>query len=306
VLPTINAKGVLPAGHPLLAGSIQSTQSGRALVREADVVLAVGTELGETDYDTVFDGGFAIPGSLIRIDIDAAQLARNHRPALAIAGDAHAALASLQAAITTTATEAGWGAERAQRAWASACAEFDAPTTSLAALIEQLAEQLPGAIFLGDSTQTVYAGNLSFNPAAPRRWFNASTGYGTLGYGLPAAIGAQLAAPKAPVVALVGDGGLLFTLSELACAVEARLPVIVLLWNNQGYGEIKKYMLRHSVQTIGVDLVTPDFIAIARGFGCHAESVANPQQLAAALERTAGRAVPSLIEIDEATWTGSQ
>jgi acetolactate synthase-1/2/3 large subunit len=306
VLPTINAKGVLPAGHPLLAGSIQSTQSGRALVRDADVVLAIGTELGETDYDTVFDGGFAIPGSLIRVDIDAAQLARNHRPALAIAGDAHSTLAALQTAITTTAADAEWGAERAQRAWAGACAEFDAPTRSLGTLIEQLAEQLPGAIFMGDSTQTVYAGNLSFNPAAPRRWFNSSTGYGTLGYGLPAALGAQLAAPGAPVVALVGDGGLLFTLSELACAVEARLPVIVLLWNNHGYGEIKKYMLNRSIATIGVDLFTPDFVAVARGFGCHAECVVSPQQLAAALERTAGRTVPSVIEIDEATWFGQQ
>lgn len=302
VLLTINAKGLLPAEHPLLAGSIQSTRAGRAMVREADVVLAVGTELGETDYDTVFDGGFAIAGRLIRIDIDAAQLTRNHRPDVAMVADARNALDALQASVRTAASEAGWGAGRAQRAWADACAEFDAPTRSLAALIELLAERLPGAIFIGDSTQTVYAGNLSFNPAAPRRWFNSSTGYGTLGYGLPAALGAQLAAPGTPVVALVGDGGLLFTLSELACAVEAQLAVIVLLWNNQGYGEIRKYMLRHEVEPIGVDLATPDFVAIARGFGCHAERVADASQLTAALARTAGRTLPSVIEIDEATW----
>ena len=302
VLLTINAKGLLPAGHPLLAGSIQSTRAGRALVREADVVLAVGTELGETDYDTVFDGGFAIAGRLIRVDIDAAQLARNHRPDVAMVADARNALDALQASVQTAASEAGWGTGRAQRAWADACAEFDAPTRSLAALIELVAERLPGAIFIGDSTQTVYAGNLSFNPAAPRRWFNSSTGYGTLGYGLPAALGAQLAAPGTPVVALVGDGGLLFTLSELACAVEAQLAVIVLLWNNQGYGEIRKYMLRHEVEPIGVDLATPDFVAIARGFGCHAERVADASQLTEALARTAGRTLPSVIEIDEATW----
>jgi len=107
------------------------------------------------------------------------------------------------------------------------------------------------------------------------------------------------------VVALVGDGGLLFTLSELACAVEERLPVIVLLWNNRGYGEIKKYMLRHDVATIGVDLVTPDYLAIARGFGCAAERVANESELAAALARQHGRDGPCLIEIDEATWLGA-
>jgi acetolactate synthase-1/2/3 large subunit len=302
VLLTINAKGLLPAGHPLLAGSIQSLQAGRALAREADVVLAVGTELGETDYDTVFDGGFALPGELIRIDIDPAQLARNFKPAIAIAADAAFALEALKAAVRGGTAEPGWGTRRVEVARAAARAELDAPTRNLGALIDQIAHQLPGAIFMGDSTQTVYAGNLTFDAASPRRWFNASTGYGTLGYGLPAALGAQLAAPDAPVVALVGDGGLLFTLSELACAVETELPVVVLLWNNQGYGEIKKYMQRHGVATIGVDLRTPDFVAIAQGFGCLAERVADPAQLRAALARTRGRKVPSVIEIDEAAW----
>ncbi|HEU0201654.1 MAG TPA: 5-guanidino-2-oxopentanoate decarboxylase [Burkholderiaceae bacterium] len=302
VMLTINAKGLLPAGHPLLAGSIQSLQAGRALAREADVVLAVGTELAETDYDTVFDGGFALPGQLIRIDIDPAQLARNFKPHVAIAADAALALEALHHAVSAGNAQPGWGAQRAEAARSAARAELDAPTRCLGALIEQVAHELPGVIFMGDSTQTVYAGNLTFDAAAPRRWFNASTGYGTLGYGLPAALGAQLAAPAAPVVALVGDGGLLFTLSELACAVEAELPVVVLLWNNQGYGEIKKYMQRHGVATIGVDLRTPDFVTIAQGFGCFAERAADPAQLRAALARTRGRKAPSLIEIDEAAW----
>jgi len=299
---TINAKGLLPAEHPLLAGSIQSTPAGRALAAEADVVLAVGTELGETDYDTVFDGGFRLGGTLIRVDIDPAQIGRNFKAGIGIVADAALALASLHSALPAPARAPAWGAERTRAAREAAWRDFDAPTRSLAALVELVAQTLPGAIFMGDSTQTVYAGNLSFNPDAPRRWFNASTGYGTLGYGLPAALGAQLAAPGQPVVALVGDGGLLFTIAELASAVEAQLPVVVLLWNNQGYGEIKKYMLRHAVATIGVDLYTPDFVAIASGFGCHAERAADPAQLRAALLASRGRRVPSLIEIDEAAW----
>jgi acetolactate synthase-1/2/3 large subunit len=301
---TINAKGLLPAEHGLLAGSIQSTPAGRALASQADVVLAVGTELGETDYDTVFDGGFKLPGQLIRVDIDPGQLTRNFPPTLAIAADAALTLASIHTALAGAvgSVEPNWGAPRAAIARSAAWAEFDAPTRSLDLLVELAAQILPGAIFMGDSTQTVYAGNLTFNPDAPRRWFNASTGYGTLGYGLPAANGAQLAAPGTPVIALVGDGGLLFTLPELATAVEARLPVILLLWNNRGYGEIKKYMLRHQVATIGVDLVTPDFVAIAQGFGCHAERATDPAQLRAALERCKGRSLPTLIDIDEAAW----
>ncbi|WP_239515623.1 thiamine pyrophosphate-dependent enzyme, partial [Klebsiella pneumoniae] len=78
----------------------------------------------------------------------------------------------------------------------------------------------PDARFVGDSTQTVYSGNHLVDLDEPRRWFNASTGYGTLGYGLPAAIGAKLGEPGRPVVSLMGDGGLQFTLPELASAVE--------------------------------------------------------------------------------------
>src|SRR6218665_978178 len=88
---TINGKGLLPADHPLLIGSNQSLVPVRELAAEADVILAIGTELGETDYDVVFNGGFALNGELIRIDIDAQQLVRNHAPTLAIHSDARLA-----------------------------------------------------------------------------------------------------------------------------------------------------------------------------------------------------------------------
>src|SRR5690606_15231861 len=91
---------------------------------------------------------------------------------------------------------------------------------------------LPDARFVGDSTQTVYSGNHLVELDSARRWFNSATGYGTLGYGLPAAIGARLGDPTRPVICLIGDGGLQFTLPELASAVEAKVPLVVLLWNN--------------------------------------------------------------------------
>jgi len=164
---------------------------------------------------------------------------------------------------------------------------------------------LPGVIVVGDSTQPVYGGNLSYEPAEPHSYFNSSTGYGTLGYGLPAALGAKLGAPERPVVALIGDGGIQFTIGELATAVELGLPVPILIWNNHGYGEIKQYMADRNIPQIGVDIYTPDFQTIARGFGCaalRAESFAH-------LERSLREAVtakgPTVIEIDEAvarTW----
>ena len=154
-------------------------------------------------------------------------------------------------------------------------------------------------IIAGDSTQPVYSGNHLYESESPRSWFNSSTGYGTLGYGLPAAIGAKLALPDRPVVALIGDGGIQFTLPELASAVEAGAPIIVLLWNNSGYGEIKRYMENRDIPTIGVDIYTPDFLTIARGFGCHAVAPASFEELREQLQAAAAASRPTIIEVRE-------
>ncbi|MNP18000.1 putative 2-ketoarginine decarboxylase AruI [compost metagenome] len=141
----------------------------------------------------------------------------------------------------------------------------------------------------------------------PRRWFNASTGYGTLGYALPAAMGAWLGSAgqvgeRAPAVCLIGDGGLQFTLPELASAVEAQVPLIVLLWNNQGYEEIKKYMVNRAIEPVGVDIHTPDFIGVAQALGAAAEQVADVAQLQAALGLAVERKGPTLIQVDQNQW----
>jgi acetolactate synthase-1/2/3 large subunit len=162
-------------------------------------------------------------------------------------------------------------------------------------------EALPGVIVVGDSTQPVYSANLFYRPERPRSYFNSATGYGTLGYALPAAIGAKLGQPERPVVGLIGDGGLQFTVGELATAVELALPLTILLWNNRGYGEIKQYMAARGIPQIGVDIYTPDFLAIARGFGCQAvraESISHLQEQLRQAQQVAG---PTLIEIDETT-----
>lgn len=307
---TINAKGLLPPRHPLLLGSNQSTAATRALVCEADVVLAIGTELGETDYDTVFDGGFRIPGKLIRIDIDAQQLARNYPPSLSLLSDAASALQGLmqqlRSPLEPARHDASWGNSRVAALRGEVDASLDHPARMQHRMLEAVASALPDAIYVGDSTQPVYTGNITFDAATPRSWFNSSTGYGTLGYALPAAIGAKLAMAGRPVICLIGDGGLQFTLPELASAVEAGAPVIILLWNNNGYGEIKKYMQNRAIEPVGVDIYTPDFLAIARGFGCAAQHVATAAELAGTLRLAASADRPTLIEIRETEWTGQE
>ena len=162
-------------------------------------------------------------------------------------------------------------------------------------------QALPGAIIVGDQNQPIYSANLFHEPERPRSYFNAATGYGTLGYALPAALGAKLAAPERPVVAVIGDGGLQFTIGELATAVELQLPVPILVWNNRGYGEIRDYMAARGIPQIGVDIYTPDFLAIARGFGCEALRAETLDQLAEALRQSQRRKRPTVIEIEETT-----
>jgi len=165
--------------------------------------------------------------------------------------------------------------------------------------VEAARDALPEALLVGDSTRPVYAGNLGFAAAAPGSWFNAATGYGALGYGLPAAIGAGLAQPDRPVLCLCGDGGLQFTLAELGSAIEAGVPPILLLLNNFGYGEIKSAMQAAGVTPVGVDLHTPDFQALARAYGWSAELLGRPEDLPERLRAAWRRRHPTLIEMRE-------
>src|SRR5690606_1153648 len=144
---------------------------------------------------------------LVRIDIDDGQLRR--RPAtVAIEADAPRALAALGRAVGESRKVARDGGEsRAEAARVAARAELDPYMQPQLAAVEMIRDTLPGAIIVGDSTQPVYAANLYYDHDVPAGWFNAATGFGALGYGPPAAIGAALARPGAPVICLTGDGG---------------------------------------------------------------------------------------------------
>ena len=293
---TINAKGVLPAGHALSLGSRLPHPPVLDALARADVVLAIGTELGETDT-LLFDAKLELAGKVVRIDIEQQQLTRNIMPHLAICSDAGSAMRALcQALHGHVPADAR---ARVQALRQAADAHLDDAYRGHGRLLQLIAETLPGVVIVGDSTQPVYGANFLFETDAPRRYFNSSTGYGTLGYALSAALGAKLARPDSAVVCVIGDGGLQFSIGELATAVELGLPLPILLWNNRGYGEIRRYMTEREIPAIGVDIYTPDFIAIAGGYGCRALRAENAGALRTALAEAAQAAAPTLIEIVE-------
>lgn len=298
---TTNARGLLPPEHSLLLDGVQSSAHGRALFAEADVVLAVGTELGETDYDFFGLGPLALNAPLIRLDIDPLQILGAARADVGLLGDAEQGVQALLAALPQAATS-DWAQPGVARVNAAERASWSSRQNVMQQMLDTLRDSLPAPIVVGDSTQPVYQGALGYRAPQANSWFNAGTGFGTLGYGLPAAIGAKLALPERPVIAVVGDGGMQFSSAELIAAREAGAGVIVVLWNNHCYAEIRDYMTARDIPPLGVDILPPDFAALAKS--CHVQHlpVASREQLSEVLASLADTRQPVLLELDAAAF----
>ena len=256
VLMTVAGKGLLPDRHALSLGATWPEGATRTMLARADLVLALGTELAETDHWADRPG---IPGKIVRVDLDLAKLhdpLPAELPLLADAGLAAAdILDSLGAGQAT-----GWGGRAADEVSAvrraiDAAAERTQP--GFRSALGALREALPAdAVIATDMTQLAYAANSGLPVDRPRSYLHP-VGFGTLGYALPAAIGAKVAAPDRPVIAVAGDGGFLFTLAELGTAVELGLSLPIVLWDNDGLGQIRDDMIARQMPQIGVNPQQP-------------------------------------------------
>jgi len=144
-----------------------------------------------------------------------------------------------------------------------------------------------------------------FNTHKTGRWFNSSVGFGTLGYSLPAATGAAIAAAGNPVVCLIGDGGLQFVLGELGALKDTGLPVAVVVWCNGGYREIKTSMENAQVSAVGVEFAVPDFVAVAQAYGIAGVRADSCVDLCQAINHYHQRGQAVLIEVNEAELMAS-
>ncbi|MDQ6816488.1 MAG: thiamine pyrophosphate-dependent enzyme, partial [Actinomycetota bacterium] len=299
VLTTANGKGVVPEDHPVSLGARLNFPVSRELVEGADVVVAIGTELAQSD---LWDGPLRLRGRLIRIDIDPAQAHRNARSELAVIADAEAAAGELCAALAGRdhADLAHQAAARARRALEPEVERQAAPwLESLATIRDATARD---AIFTADSAMACYYGALPSLPVYVPDGFIYPSGLGTLGFSVPAAIGAKLAAPERQVVALSGDGGLMFTVAELASAAALGLSLPVVVYANRGYGEIRREMTARGNESVGVDLTPPELPLLARGLGCAGVRATDGKALAEEVIAALERPVPTLIEVSEAGW----
>jgi thiamine pyrophosphate-dependent acetolactate synthase large subunit-like protein len=293
VVGTINGKGVFPEDHPLSAGAGLTRAVVRELVEDSDVVLVVGSGLSPAE---LWLGPLPLAGKLVRIDIDAAQVVTNALPDVAVVGDAAVALAGLEERLGD---RAGDG-ERAARWRARHLEEARGLAARWSWILDGIGEALGrDGIVAGDSAMVCYHAAVAALPAYRPASFLYPTGYGTLGYGLPAAIGAKLGRPEARVIGLLGDGGVMFTIAELAAAAQLRLPLPVVVVDNGGYGEIRNEMAERGHPVHAVDLDSLDFAALGRVLGCEGVTVEDQGALAEALERGFAADRPTVLHVLE-------
>lgn len=277
VVLTGNAKGVLPSSHPLCAENTLVFGRIQREIEAADVVLVVGSELSDTD---LYNDGRALnfSGSVVRIDLDGEQIRRRVEPRVALVGDARETLSVLNAGLKPRTPKDGTDRARTWR-------EHSRNKTSALfnPWLKAIEAVLPDeAIVALDSTQLGYSAHWWLPANHSRSWL-APYGFGTLGCALPMAVGAAVAAPDRPVLAIAGDGGWLFTVAEMATAVDEGANVTLILWDNRGYQQIRQSFDDVDAPRMGVDVSSHDPLMIARGFGWVACDVANPDELRIAL-----------------------
>ena len=295
VITSVMGRGAIPESDPLWLGVLPNYRSTKAALEQADVILAVGCRFAHrSTKGLLLNLEFKPEQALIHIDIDPSVIGLMHRPAVGIVGDARDGLRNLLANLGYGSAASEWDADwiRSQRdvRWPRYSAQVDR-------LIQILRRALdPRAIVVNDQTGLNYWMEWHF-PVLEPRTFLYPVGSATLGYGVPAAIGAKIAHPEKQVLAVLGDGGFMFSVNELATAVKYDLGIVFLVLNDQRYGAIKYLQEGIFGKPYEVDLANPDFPALARAFGAQGVRVDAVDELPEALTRALRHRGPTVLEL---------
>jgi len=281
-------RGVIPTTHPLAV----SFTEGHALWKDADAVLAIGTRLYW--QQSVWGVDDKLP--IVRLDIDPEEINRFRRPACALVGDAATVLPALLAELPAHNHARDRTAELA-----AVRAGFDERLARIApqmAFLGAIRAALPDdGIYVEEVTQVGFASRLAFPVPAPRTFL--SPGYqDTLGWGYGTALGAQAAAPGRKVVLATGDGGFMYQAAELATAMRHKLPVVVVVFDDGAFGNVRRIQQEHyGNRLIACDLTNPDFVKFAESFGMAAFRADTPDRLEDALRQAFALDAPALVHV---------
>ncbi|MFI6623613.1 thiamine pyrophosphate-binding protein [Streptomyces sp. NPDC050528] len=289
VVTTPGGKGAFPWTHPLSLQSWLEDRHTTDFLEDADVVLVVGSGLGElsSNYHT-----FAPRGRVIQIEADLGKLESNH-PALGIHADAWHGLQALLETVTERADPTS--EERVAELLGRVRERIAAQELTLEqGVLESVRKALPpNSPSFWDMTILAYWAWSAFDAKGPNHLHSAQ-GAGGLGYGFPAALGAAAADPTRPVLAVSGDGGALYSIAELATAKQYDLNVTWLIVDDGGYGILREYMTDAFGEATATELTRPDYVALAESFGVRGVRT-TPEALEADLAKALGEPGPSVV-----------
>jgi thiamine pyrophosphate-dependent acetolactate synthase large subunit-like protein len=294
VLMSAMGKGAISDRHPLSLGN--NWERGNAvdeMLKEADLAIVFGSKLGaqETDYQRM-----PLPEKLIRVEIDEGEVLRNYSPALPVVADAKQTAEAILAGLAERDfARQSWSTDQVQQVKSNALEQCWGSAQQ--PYVDALRSAIPDdGILVNDMTMMAYVNNRRYPVYEPRTFFFPS-GYGTLGYSLPAAIGAKVACPDKTVVAIMGDGGFQYTMQELATAAQFEISLPIVIFNDSTYTAVKEEQAaEHDRRFIAVDLKNPDFVALAQSYGIEAVRAESPEALQSAIESAAQRGGPTLID----------
>ena len=314
-----NGKGVLDEAHELALGSIgrNGTYAANEATRNADVILAIGFSFDDRATSAWLDGyTLSIPPSrLIQVDTDAGEIGRNYPVHLGIIADARAFLSALGALARGKVR----GPHRAPEAWLAKLgecrelwnnyqrplAESDATPVRPERLMKAISRVTPENAILATDVGVHHNWVVQLWQSRKPRHLLQSWGFAAMGYATSGILGAKLAAPDKPAVAIVGDGAFLMTPHVLATAAEYDIPAVWVVWNNYGYASIRDLQLGFFGKELATSfenhktkkLYKPDFAQLAQSFGVDGARVTRPGDIEGAIERAIKLGKPALVEV---------
>jgi thiamine pyrophosphate-dependent acetolactate synthase large subunit-like protein len=293
VITTHKGKGAIPSDHPLHIGNWANEQPTRDLIGDCDVVLAVGTRFS---YFPTGGWSLRLPDRMVQVDLDPAEIGRNYRVEAGVVGDSEVVLRALDAELDRLGHRPlPRRVDEVAEVLARIGEAVGMPVE--AEVLAQIRSSLPdGSLVFNDPTTIAFWARSLWGTDRPRTWFVPS-GFGTLGFALPAAIGARLARPDVPSIAIIGDAGVMFTIQDLMTAVQENAPVIVMVFNDEGYGVERRHQDHLYGRRSGVDVKPPDFVALAHAFGARGIRVADLERVGEAVASVLDAEGPTLIEV---------
>ncbi len=282
-------KGILSSRHYLSF----PVPAAHALWKTADLIIGIGSHVRMP----LSKWGMDEQLKFISINIDETAHDRIVEPTLKITADSKQALQLLLKKIpsyTPPAASRKTEMVALRKAWNEQTAYLEPQSTILKIIRESLPDE---GILVDELTQVGFASRIVYDAYLPRTYL--CTGFmGTLGWGFQTALGAKVAKPEVPVISVVGDGGFMFGVQELATAVQHKIGVIILLFNNNLYGNVREMQENlYDNRVIATDLHNPDFVKMAHAFGANGVRVNNHEEMRQAIEAAKGKDIPTLIEV---------